>query len=64
MRGAIEQAWAARLKSLRSAIRLKYSLQADEELNRVLDDEQKKFFKSVQQGKVPAPVDLERALRA
>ena len=62
MRGNIEQAWANRLKVLRSAIRLKYSLMADEELNAVLDAEKKKFFKGVQGGKLPKAIDVKATL--
>jgi len=57
MRGEIEQQLANRLKVLRAAIRLKHSIAADEELNRLLDEEKKKFLKQVQQGKLPAPLD-------
>ena len=64
MKGDIEQAWANRRKSISSAVRLKYSTLADNELNRRLDAEQKKFFKAVQQGKVLPPVDIDKALDA
>jgi hypothetical protein len=57
MKGEIEQQLANRLKVLRAAIRLKHSIAADEELNRVLDEERKKFLKQVQLGKLPAPLD-------
>lgn len=57
MRDRTTQAWANRLKVLRAAIRLKHSIAADEELNLVLDAEKKKFFKSVQMGKLPAAID-------
>jgi hypothetical protein len=62
MRGDVEQRWANRLKSLRVAVRLKYSLMADEELNRLIDEEKRKFFKNVQLGVMPAPVNVDRAL--
>jgi hypothetical protein len=62
MRGRIEQAWVNRLKVMRAAIRLKHSLAADEELNAVLDAEKKKFFKNVQQGKLPAAIDTSKVL--
>ena len=57
-----KQLWQARAKSIRAVIRLKYSLQADEELIRVLAAEKLRFFKSVQRGVVPAPIKLERSL--
>lgn len=60
MRGSIEQAWANRVKVLRAAIRLKYSLLADNELNAMLDEEKKKFHKFVQQGQLPKPIELTR----
>lgn len=62
MKGKIEQAWANRLKILRTAIRLKYSLLADEELNIRRDQEYKKFYKAVQDGKVLPPLDPKKAL--
>ncbi len=62
MRGNIEQAWANRLKVLRAAIRLKHSIMADEELNAVLDEEKKKFFKGVQSGKLPKAIDVKSTL--
>jgi hypothetical protein len=60
MRGHIEQALADRIKVLRSAVRLKHSIAADRELNILLDAERKKFFKSVQQGKLPEAINVEK----
>ncbi len=60
MRGNAEQAWLNRLKVIRAAIRLKHSVAADNELNLVLDEEKKKFFKAVMQGRLPAPLDLKK----
>jgi predicted DNA-binding transcriptional regulator AlpA len=62
MRGNIEQAWQNRRKVVSAAIRLKYSLLADNELNAVLDVERKKFYKKVQQGQLPAPLDTSKVL--
>jgi hypothetical protein len=62
MRGNIEQAWANRLKVIRAAIRLKHSIEADEELNQRIDEEKKRFFKSVQQGQLPAPLDTKKII--
>lgn len=53
----IEQAWANRVKVIRTAIRLKHALAADNELNEVIDVELKKFTKAVQRGVLPAPID-------
>jgi hypothetical protein len=57
MRGNVEQAWANRVKALRAAVRLKYSIMADNELNRRIDEEYKRFYKAVQSGKLLPPVD-------
>lgn len=62
MRGNIEQAWLNRLKVLRAAVRLKYSLMADNELNIRRDEEYKKFYKAVQEGKLLPPLDPKKAL--
>jgi hypothetical protein len=45
------------LKVIRTAIRLKHALAADNELNVVIDAERKKFYKAVQQGQLPAALD-------
>jgi hypothetical protein len=58
MRTETQQLWYERQKSIRAAIRLKYSLMADAEINRVMDLEKKKFWKMVQQGVRPAPVKV------
>lgn len=60
-RGSIEQAWVNRVKVLRAAIRLKYSILADNELNEVIDAERKKFYKSVQNGQLPTPIAVRSA---
>jgi hypothetical protein len=62
VRGPIEQQLANRLKVLRTAIRLKHSIAADEEINAAIDEEKKKFFKSVQQAKLPASVDVRKVI--
>jgi hypothetical protein len=53
----IEQAWANRAKIIRSAIRLKHSVAADNEINDTLKDELIKFEAAVQRGELPAPLD-------
>ena len=57
MKGPIEQQLANRIKVLRTAIRLKHSIAADEELNVAIDAERKKFLKAVHQGKLVKPLD-------
>ena len=64
MRGNVEQAWANRVKALRAAIRLKYSIMADNELNTRIDAEYKKFYKAVQEGKMLPPIDPKKAIDA
>ena len=64
MRGNVDQAWANRLKVLRAAVRLKYSLLADNELNWRRDEEYKRFYKAVQDGKMLPPLDPKKALDA
>lgn len=58
-RGSIEQGWLNRVKVLRTAIRLKHSIAADNELNEVLDAERKKYLKSVQQGELPTAIEVD-----
>lgn len=59
-RGNIEQGWANRIKAIRAAIRLKYSIMADNELNEVIDEERKKYNKAVLSGQLPAPLDTKK----
>ena len=53
----IEQDWANRAKIIRAAIRLKYSIMADNEINDTLKGELIKFEAAVQRGELPAPID-------
>jgi hypothetical protein len=62
--GKIEREWADRAKTIRAAVRLKYSLLADDELRDLLPEERIKFDKLVQQGKLPDKVDAKKALSA
>lgn len=57
-----EQARANALKVVRSAIRLKHSIAADEELNQVLPSFEKKFNAALLRGERPEPLDMKRAL--
>jgi hypothetical protein len=63
-RGHIDQSWANRQKVIRAAVRLKFSIDADNRLNEIIDEEYKKFYKSVQQGKMLPPFDPEKTLGA
>ena len=62
-RDKVDQARANLLKTIRTAIRLKYSLMADEELNDVLPEAEKKFNAAVMRGQLPDPVDIKKVLR-
>lgn len=64
MKGRVEQEWANRVKILRAAIRLKYSLMADNELNERVDAEKRKFDKAVQDGRLLPALDPKKALDA
>jgi hypothetical protein len=64
VRGNVEQAWVNRRKVISAAIRLRYAIEADNEINRVLDEERKKFNKEVLQGRLPAPLDTKKSLGA
>lgn len=57
-----EQARAEMLKVIRTAVRLKHSLNADRELNEVLPEAEKRFNAAVNRGVLPAPIDVKRAL--
>lgn len=62
MKGKVELAWQERAKVLRSAVRLKYSLLADREINERIDTEKQKFDRAVQNGRLPAPLDPKMVL--
>lgn len=64
MRGDIEQAWVNRRKVISAAIRLRYSIAADNEINAVMDDERKKFNQEVLQGMLPEAIDTRAVLLA
>jgi hypothetical protein len=57
--GKIEQELRNRRKIARALTRLKHSIAADNELNEKLDAAEKRFFKKVQQGRLPAAVNLD-----
>ena len=58
----IDQARANMLKTIRAAVRLKHSIAADEELNEVLPRAEAQFFKQIQEGKMPDPLDLKKLI--
>lgn len=58
-RGKVEQELANRIKIARALTRLKHSIAADNELNEKLDEAKLKFFKKVQQGQLPASINIE-----
>lgn len=61
-RDDVDQARANMLKVIRTAVRLKHSIAADEELNEVLPRAEAKFNAAVLKGQLPAPVNIKRAL--
>jgi hypothetical protein len=61
-RTEIDQRWTNYQKALRAQIRLKHSIAADNEINRVLPKAWKEFEKQVQTGMLPAPLSLLGAL--
>ena len=58
----VDQARANALKVIRAAVRLKHSIQADNELNDVLPRAEAHFNALVQKGKLPLPADIKRSL--
>jgi hypothetical protein len=64
MKDSIEMRRAALLKAARSAIRLRHSLAADEELNAVLPALQLRFDAAVQAGELPEVAALLRESNA
>lgn len=61
-RTEFQQKRANALKTLRSAIRLKYSILADEELNRRLPAFDKQFAKAWQDGVLLDPLSVKKVL--
>jgi hypothetical protein len=58
----IDQEWKNRRKIIAAAIRLEQSIIADNILNRIMDEEYKKFYKAVQEGKRLPAFDPKKAL--
>ncbi len=61
-RGAIDQAWQNRQKVIKAAVRLKYSIDADNKINEIIDAEYKKFYRAVQEGRMLPAFDPEKTL--
>ena len=59
-----DQARAEMLKTIRAAVRLKHSINADRELNEVLPLAEQKFNRAVLRGEVPAPLAIKKAVGA
>lgn len=57
-----DQARANMLKVIRTAIRLKHSIAADEELNEVLPRAEAKFNAALHRKELPEPLDIKKAL--
>jgi len=53
----VELAWANRVKVIRTAIRLRHAIDADNELNEVLAAEKRRFDRAVHNGKLPPALD-------
>ena len=58
----VDQARADMLKTIRTAIRLRHSIEADRELNEVLPRAEARFNASIQRGVLPDPVNVKKAL--
>lgn len=61
-KGNTDQARANLLKTIRAAVRLRHSIEADEELNRLLPEAEKKFNAAVLRGEVPALAAIRKAV--
>ena len=57
-----DQARANMLKSIRALIRLKHSINADNELHVVLPKAEASFDNYVLRGQIPEPIDVVKAL--
>lgn len=61
-RDKVDQARANALKTIRTAVRLKHSLMADEELNTVLPAFEKKFNDAVLNDELPEPLSIAKTI--
>ena len=60
----VHKAWLNRLKVIRAAVRLRYSLMADDELREIIPKERRAFDQSVLGGVLPEPLDTKKILDA
>jgi hypothetical protein len=60
----VAQAKANMFKVIRTAVRLRHSIAADEELNEVLSRAEQVFDTSIQNGELPDPFEFLDALNA
>lgn len=58
----VDQARANMLKMVRTAIRLRHSIEADNELNEVLPKAEAAFNAAILAGEIPDPLDIVSAL--
>jgi hypothetical protein len=56
----IQRARISFIKTIRAAVRLKHSIAADNELDRVLPVKLEAFERFLQRGKLPTPIDIEK----
>jgi HD superfamily phosphohydrolase YqeK len=64
MKGSVEQALADHIKVMRTAIRLKHAIAADNEWNAKRDGVTRDFMKQVQKGKLPKALSPDAAMEA
>lgn len=62
-RDKVDQARANMLKVIRTSVRLRHSINADEELNELLPRVEARFNASVMRGVLPDPVDIKKAFK-
>ena len=61
-RDDVDMARVNLLKTIRTAVRLRHSIEADKELNEVLPRAEAKFNAEVLRGRLPDPLDVKKAL--
>lgn len=61
-RDKVDQARANMLKTVRTAVRLAHSIQADNELNELLPKAERIFNAAVMKGELPDPLDIKKLL--
>ncbi len=62
MKHRVDQEWRNRKKMIRSVLRLKYAIAADNHIQEVLEVEHKRFYKAVQNRDVLPPFNPEKLL--